>query len=73
MDVENISIVFTPSFMRCSSVPATSLLDNVDKERTFVHRLISSGDYLLSKYNHGTILFTYIYIPCFYSDNNSIK
>eukprot|EP00026_Physarum_polycephalum_P001989 Phypoly_transcript_01993.p1 GENE.Phypoly_transcript_01993~~Phypoly_transcript_01993.p1 ORF type:complete len:766 (+),score=95.14 Phypoly_transcript_01993:705-3002(+) len=51
MDVENISIVFTPSFMRCSTVPQTSLLDNVDKERSFIHRLISSCDILLAKYN----------------------
>jgi len=51
MDAENISIVFTPSFMRCSSVPQTSLLDNVDKERSFIHRLVSSCDTLLAKYN----------------------
>lgn len=54
MDAENIAIVFTPSFMRCSSVPQTSLLDNVDKERSFIHRLISSGDFLLCKYGHCT-------------------
>jgi len=52
MDEENICTVFTPSFMRCSSVPASSLLENVEKERVFVHALVSSNNFLLNKYAH---------------------
>jgi len=52
MDVENIAIVFTPSFMRCSTVPATSLLDNVNKERNFIQFLIERCDHLVTKYSY---------------------
>ena len=44
MDASNLSMVFAPNFLRCSSSDPTIIMENTRKEMAFVKTLIHSLD-----------------------------